>query len=111
MTRFFGRNDSEIGTALFVMLIATTVTVTSWGRLGRRHGELRILQIAVVIYALAALAIGAFAAAARPVVVGSSSGFALLGIPFGAMQVLPFTLVANLDPRRSVRTMTQRKAH
>jgi GPH family glycoside/pentoside/hexuronide:cation symporter len=95
VTRFFGRSDSEIGTALFVMLIATTATVTSWGRLGRRHGELKVLQIAVIIYALTAVAIGAFAVLQAPWSL-ALVGFALLGIPFGAMQVLPFTLVANL---------------
>lgn len=95
VTRFFGRSESEIGTALFVMLIATTLTVTSWGRLGRRHGELRMLRIAMVIYALIATAIGAFAVLHAPWSL-ALLGFALLGIPFGAMQVLPFTLVANL---------------
>ncbi|HEV8332959.1 MAG TPA: MFS transporter [Steroidobacteraceae bacterium] len=95
VTRFFGRNDSEIGTALFVMLIATTVTVTSWGRLGRRHGELRMLQVAVVAYALTALTIGALALLQAPWSL-ALFGFALLGIPFGAMQVLPYTLVAAL---------------
>ena len=95
VTRFFGRNDSDIGTALFVMLIATTATVTSWGRLGRRYGELRMLQVAVVIYALAALAIGALSLLQATWFL-ALLGFALLGIPFGAMQVLPYTLVANL---------------
>ena len=95
VTRFFGRNESDIGTALFVMLIATTVTVTAWGRLGRRHGELRMLQVAVVAYALTAVAIGTFAVLHAPWSV-ALVGFALLGIPFGAIQVLPYTLVANL---------------
>jgi len=95
VTRFFGRSESEIGTALFVMLIATTAAVTAWGRLGRRHGELRTLQIAVVAYALTAVAIGAFAVLHAPWSL-ALVGFALLGIPFGAMQVLPYTLVANL---------------
>lgn len=95
VTRFFGRNDNDIGTALFVMLIATTATVTSWGRLGRRYGELRMLQVAVVIYALAALAIGALSLLQATWFL-ALLGFGLLGIPFGAMQVLPYTLVASL---------------
>lgn len=95
VTRFFDRNDSDIGTALFVMLIATTATVTSWGRLGRRYGELRMLQVAVVAYALAALAIGALSVL-QASWFAALFGFALLGIPFGAMQVLPYTLVATL---------------
>jgi Na+/melibiose symporter-like transporter len=95
VTRLFARNDSDIGTALLVMLVATTVTVTWWGRLGRRHGELRVLQVAVIAYALAALAIGALALLPAPWSL-ALFGFALLGIPFGAMQVLPFTLVATL---------------
>lgn len=95
VTRFFARHDSDIGTALLVMLVATTATVTLWGRLGRRHGELRMLQVAVVVYVLAALAIGALALLQAPWSL-ALFGFALLGIPFGAMQVLPFTLVATL---------------
>jgi Na+/melibiose symporter-like transporter len=95
VTRFFSRNESDIGTALFVMLIATTATVTSWGRLGRRYGELRMLQVAVVLYAVTALAIGALSLLHAPWF-SALLGFALLGIPFGAMQVLPYTLVATL---------------
>jgi Na+/melibiose symporter-like transporter len=95
VTRYFGRSESDIGTALFVMLIATTVTVTSWGRLGRRYGELRMLQMAVALYALAALAVGALSLLHAPWL-SALLVFALLGIPFGAMQVLPYTLVATL---------------
>lgn len=95
VTRFFVRHESDIGTALLVMLVATTATVTLWGRLGRRHGELRMLQVAVVVYVIAALAIGALALLQAPWSL-ALFGFALLGIPFGAMQVLPFTLVATL---------------
>ncbi len=95
VTRFFGLDDSAIGTALFVMLIATTLTVTVWGRLGRQHGELRMLRLAIAFYALAALAIGAFALLHAPWSV-ALIGFVLLGIPFAAMQVLPYTLVASL---------------
>lgn len=95
VTRFFGRDESDIGTALFVMLVATTATVMTWGRLGQRYGELRTLRVAVIGYALAAFAIGALALLQAPwsaalLVLG------LLGIPFGAMQVLPYTLVAAL---------------
>ena len=54
-----------------------------------------MLQVAVVAYALAALAIGALTLLQAPWSL-ALLGFALLGIPFGAMQVLPFTLVANL---------------
>ena len=95
VTRFFARTESDIGTALFVMLIATTATVTSWGRLGRRYGELRMLQAAAIVYVLAALTVGAFALLQAPWS-WALCGFALLGIPFGALQVLPFTLVATL---------------
>jgi Na+/melibiose symporter-like transporter len=95
VTQFFGRSESDIGTALFVMIIATTATVTSWGRVGRRYGELRMLQVAVVAYALAAIVIGALSLLQAPWF-SALLGFALLGIPFGAMQVLPYTLVANL---------------
>lgn len=95
VTRFFGHAEGDIGTALFVMLIATTLTVTGWGRLGRKHGESRMLQVAIVFYALASLAIGAFALLHAPWPV-ALFGFGLLGIPFAAMQVLPYTLVASL---------------
>jgi GPH family glycoside/pentoside/hexuronide:cation symporter len=102
VTRFFGRSESDIGTALFVMLIATTATVMTWGRLGQRHGELRTLRVAVIVYALAALVIGALAFLHAPWSLALLA-FALLGIPFGAMQVLPYTLVAALihDGNRS----------
>ena len=95
VTRFFGHDEGDIGTALFVMLIVTTLTVTIWGRLGRQYGELRMLQLAIVSYVLASFAIGAFALVRAPWPV-ALLGFGLLGIPFAAMQVLPYTLVASL---------------
>lgn len=102
VTKFFGHNESEIGTALFVMLIVTTVTVTIWGRLGRRQGELRMLRLAVTLYALAALVIGTLALVRAPWSV-ALLGFGLLGIPFAAMQVLPYTLAASLIRASAVR--------
>ena len=93
--RFFERDERSIGTALFIMLVATTLTVTTWARVGRRCGEARTLRFASVGYAVVAALVCLLAYLHAPWPLALVA-FGLLGIPFGAMQVLPYTLIATL---------------
>ncbi|ATQ44583.1 MFS transporter [Caulobacter mirabilis] len=91
----FGRSEGDIGLAMLAMLGATTLAVPVWSWIGRRIGETRALGMAVVAFALSAGGLGWAAhthlawAAALPL-------FAFAGLPFAGMQVLPYTLVADL---------------
>lgn len=95
VTRVFGRGEADIGTAMLAMLVVTTVTIPAWAWAGRRFGEARALVTAVVAYALLAAGLGLLAFVAAPWLAALSC-YALLGAPFAAMQVLPYTMVAHL---------------
>src|SRR6202000_2160183 len=62
---------------------------------GRRLGNTRMLILAVLLFAGGTMAIGGLAVA-RAAWPGGQLAFALAGIPFAGMQVLPYTLVAHL---------------
>jgi len=102
VTKAFGRSDAAIGTAMLTMLLVTTVTIPAWSWAGRRFGERRSLIVAVVAYAALTVALGmlARAHASWPAVLVV---FGMLGAPFAAMQVLPYTMVAHLIHAESER--------
>ena len=95
VTRCFGRGEGSIGTAMLVMLAATTITIPAWSLAGRRFGENRMLACGIASFAALSLALGLLASmrASWTLALG---GFACLGVPFAAMQVLPFTMVTHL---------------
>lgn len=95
VTKALGRGQADIGAALGVMLIVTTLTAPLMTWLGRRWGEMRMLVLAALGFVLAVAAIGACAwtGAAWPLTLAA---FALAGAPFAGLQVFPYTLVAHL---------------
>jgi glycoside/pentoside/hexuronide:cation symporter, GPH family len=95
VTGAFGRGDGDIGTAMIGMLGMTTLATPLWAWAGRRLGNTRMLILAVLLFAGGTMAIGGLALtrAAWP---SGQLAFALAGIPFAGMQVLPYTLVAHL---------------
>jgi MFS family permease len=76
------------------MLSATTLTVPVWAWSGRKFGERRMLILAVFCFALAAPLLGGLSRFAAPWPF-ALAGFAIVGVPFAGMQVLPFTLLAH----------------
>jgi GPH family glycoside/pentoside/hexuronide:cation symporter len=90
-----GRAERDVGMALGAMLIVTTSTIPAWSALGRRFGEHAVLAAALVAYAMLSVALG-LNARANPSWTASLAIFAVLGAPFAAAQVLPFTLLAHL---------------
>lgn len=95
VTKSFGRTEGEIGLAMIAMLGATTLAVPAWAFIGGRIGEARALSGAVLLFAFSAAALG-WAAGARLSWPLALPLFALAGLPFAGMQVLPYTLVAHL---------------
>jgi len=95
IVQVLGRAERDVGTALGVMLIVTTLTIPAWSALGRRFGDRAVLAGALVAYALLSVGLG-MCARADPSWIAALEIFAALGAPFAAAQVLPFTLLAHL---------------
>jgi glycoside/pentoside/hexuronide:cation symporter, GPH family len=95
VTGAFGRGEADIGTAMIGMLGASTLSMPLWAWVGRRFGAARILAAAVVLFGGGAILIGALALASANWTLAKVA-FALTGIPFAGMQVLPYMLVAQL---------------
>lgn len=95
VTGAFGRPESDIGTAMIAMLGATTIAMPAWASLGQRYGVARLLIAAIVLFGVSALALGILALNEGSWLSGRVA-FALAGVPFAGMQVLPYTLVAQM---------------
>ena len=93
------RSEADIGVALGIMLVATSLTAPMLAWAGRRWGEARALTVSIIAYMLAA-AIVALAARHHhwPAML---AGFALAGPAFAGLQVLPYTIAAHLIHARS----------
>lgn len=94
ITRALARREADIGVALGLMLIATSLTAPGLSWAGRRWGEVPALTASVLGYIIAATIV-AFAARYHswPAML---AGFALAGPAFAGLQVLPYTMVAHL---------------
>jgi GPH family glycoside/pentoside/hexuronide:cation symporter len=89
-----GRTNDDLGNALALMLVLTTTTIPVWSALAQRIGDRKTLMTALAAYAILAVVLGAVAGDTSWSVVLLL--YALLGIPFAAAQVIPFTLLAHL---------------
>jgi GPH family glycoside/pentoside/hexuronide:cation symporter len=95
VTKCFARGEGSIGVALLAMLTATILSIPVWAFIGRRFGELRMLKLAVAGFAAFSVVL-AWLARVNAGWSAALAGFAVLGIPFAGMQVLPFTMVTHL---------------
>lgn len=94
VTKIIGRPEGDIAVALAVLLTFAILGVPLWTRLARQTSERALLIAALAGFAVAVgmLGLGVAAGVAWSWVLVS---LALAGIPFAALQVLPFTLVAH----------------
>lgn len=95
VTGAFGRPERDIGVALGAMLLATILSAPFWSRLGRRFGERRMLAVAALGYAAAAMVVGGAAWLHAPWGIAIAC-FVSAGAPFAGLQVMPFTLAAHI---------------
>lgn len=95
VTKGLGRSEGDIGTALFVYLLATIFAVPFWAWLGRKLGLRVALGWSAISYGIGALAIGLVALTQLDWTI-ALVGLAIAGIPFAGLQVLPFTLVGDI---------------
>jgi Na+/melibiose symporter-like transporter len=94
VTRIIGRPESDIAVALAVLLTFAILGVPIWTGLARRTSERTLLIVALAGFAATVGMLGLVVAAGVGWVWVLVS-LALAGIPFAALQVLPFTLVAH----------------
>jgi glycoside/pentoside/hexuronide:cation symporter, GPH family len=95
VTKGFGRPESDIGIALGIYLVVTIIAVPFWSWLGKRIGLTAALIWSVMTYGVCTIALGLcvlFSIDWEIVL----TGFALAGIPFAGLQVLPFTMVGDV---------------
>lgn len=102
VTHCFGRPEADTGAAMFAMLGCTALSIPAWSWAGRALGNERALRAGLVTFAFSGFGIGMLAIAAAQWLYALAL-FAILGIAFGAMQVLPFTVVAHLARQASDR--------
>jgi GPH family glycoside/pentoside/hexuronide:cation symporter len=95
VTRMLGRGEGDIGAAMGVMLIVTIVSTPLWGWLGARFGNRTVLAVGALAYASASAVLGIALMQGGDWNV-ALVGFALMGAPLAAVQVLPFVLMAHL---------------
>ena len=94
VTHVLVRDEGDTGTALLAMLLATIGSIPLWTRAMRRWGGWRALSAACAAYAGVAAVF-----ALLPSGMSFSTVLAvtfMLGLPFGGIQLLPFTLLAHI---------------
>jgi Na+/melibiose symporter-like transporter len=94
ITRALGRDAGDTGIAMIAMIGATTLAVPLWSWAARRIDETRVLYAAMIIFAITG--IGLAAAASFATWSGTLVLYALAGIAFGGIQLLPYTMVAHM---------------
>lgn len=100
LTMALGQDERQIGTVLGVMLIVASLLAPAIARASRRVAPLRLLVACIATYFLAAAGItaGSFGLCGWNAILG---WYALAGLAFAGLQVLPYTLVAELTRDRA----------
>jgi len=99
VTQWLGRSAGDSGLLLLALLLAATLAVPSWQRLGARMGTRRALAISIFAQmAGLGLVCGLAATQFWPAIL---AGFVLLGCAFGGLQVLPFALITEAIRRQA----------
>jgi GPH family glycoside/pentoside/hexuronide:cation symporter len=95
ITGAFGRPAGDVGIAMIGMLGATTLSMPIWAWTARRLGTTQVLIAAILSFGCGSTAIGALALTGSAWI-ATRCAYAFTGIAFAGLQVLPYTLVANL---------------
>lgn len=95
VTEAFGHSQGDVGLVMLVMMGLTAVTVPLWSWIGRRVGDRRALAIALLLFICTSILLG-FVARLQMNWTAALLAYAVGGIPFAGMQVLPFTIIAHL---------------
>lgn len=95
--------DNTLTSALFVCVVApSALAVPLWSALARRIGRVRCYTVATVVFAAAAIA--SYPAAALSNTAGVLGLAAVLGLCYGALQVLPLALMPDAIVADAART-------
>ena len=91
-SQVLGRNEAFVGTGMGTMLVTAVLVTPGWVWLARRRGRARSLRDAVLVFAVAALALGTVPAPSTTFVLAM---MALLGVGFSGQQVFPFAMLTD----------------
>lgn len=87
-------SEASVGAALAAYLVAATLSVPLWARLGKWVGTSRALVAGAVLYAATSITLGLGATSLGwPKAIAL---FAVAGVPFAALQLLPFDAAARI---------------
>jgi glycoside/pentoside/hexuronide:cation symporter, GPH family len=95
VTGHFGRQEGDVGLAMTLLLIATMAAVPLWVRIARRTGAIRALRFAVILGAVTIASVGICTVSGVAWTTALLT-FPLVGLAFAGLQVLPFTLAADV---------------
>ncbi len=95
VTKIFERPEGDIGVAMAALLIGSILTPPLWSAIATQWGAARTLTFAAAAFAITSVGVAAASWLHLPwygaLLVFGSAGFA-----FAGLQVLPFTMLANL---------------
>ena len=98
--RWLGRPAGDAGILLLILLVVAAAAVPLWRALATRAGAARALGLAAMAYAAGLFLVTALIGARSwP---GVAAGFALLGLAYGGLQVLPFSLIVAAIGRQAI---------
>lgn len=84
-----GGGEADVGGLLLLLMGAATLSMPGWSALARRHGKRAPLAAACLLYAAASLALLTADLPAR-------IAYVLMGLAFGAQQLLPFAMLTDV---------------
>ena len=98
--RWLGRPAGDAGVLLLILLIVAAAAVPLWRALALRIGAARALGVAALAYGAGLFLVTALVGVRSwPAI---AAGFAVLGLAFGGLQILPFTLIASAIRRQAL---------
>ena len=89
-----GRTEGQVGIALGFLLLVTIASTPVWALVMRRIGARAVLALSAFLYGLATLTF--LALPPHPPSLMTFGVYALIGIPFGGVQIGPFAMAAHL---------------
>jgi glycoside/pentoside/hexuronide:cation symporter, GPH family len=95
ITAIAKHSEAEVGTALGMLVIMSIIAAPLWAQFAKKIGDKRALAMSFAGYGCATMIVGLVIGTHGPwaAVLG---GYALMGIFFAGIQVVPFTLIATI---------------
>ena len=109
VTRSIGRPESDIGLALAALIGAAVLTPPLWAWAAQKYGQRAALVVAMIVFGFATIGAGAtvWLQASWSTALAVMS---IAGVGFAGLQVIPFSILADLAHRESAADSNSREA-